>query len=259
MTPVVDIHCHILPGIDDGSKSWRASMKLAQDAVDDGITHAICTPHTLNGRYLNHKKDVIALTDEFQQKLDDAKIPLVVFPGQEVRLSGGIPEALDNDDILFCDEAGQYMLLELPSEGVPHYTKDMIYQLTSRGIIPIIVHPERNSEILESPDKLQPLIEMGCLVQITASSYTGIFGKEIEECAHNFIEAGQCAFFASDAHDLPKREYQMKAALNKLVNEFGEDKRAEFLQNARNAINGDLVQMHWHPLKKKKKRFFGLF
>lgn len=257
--PVVDLHCHILPGIDDGSKDWETSLKLARDAVDDGITHALCTPHTLNGRYLNHKADVIKLTEEFQDKIDQAGIPLTVFPGHEVRLSGGLLEALDNDDILFCDEDGQYMLLELPSNEVPHYTKNMIFQLQQRGITPIIVHPERNNEILEEPTKLQEFLEMGVLVQITASSYTGIFGKKIEDCSREFIRAGQCAFFASDAHDLPKREYQMHAAMDKLAKEFGEDKRQKYLSNAQKVINGELVHLDWQPLKKKRKKFLGLF
>ena len=256
---VVDLHCHILPGIDDGSKDWETSLKLAQDAVNDGITHALCTPHTLNGRFLNHKADVIKLTEEFQDKIDQAGIPLTVFPGHEVRLSGGLLEALDNDDILFCDEDGQYMLLELPSNEVPHYTKNMVFQLQQKGITPIIVHPERNNEILEEPTKLQEFLEMGVLVQITASSYTGIFGKKIEDCSREFIKAGQCAFFASDAHDLPKREYQMHAAMDKLAKEFGEDKRQEYLSNAQKVINGELVHLDWQPLKKKRKKFLGLF
>ena len=82
------------------------------------LTHAVCTPHTLNGKYLNHKDDVIRLTENFQDMLDEAKIPLTVFPGQEVRISGDLPDALDNDDILFLDEEEQYMLLEFPSDDV---------------------------------------------------------------------------------------------------------------------------------------------
>ena len=101
---LVDIHCHILPGIDDGSKDWETSIKLAHAAVKDGITHAVVTPHTLNGRYLNHKKDVIKLTAEYQKRLKDENIPLTVFPGQEVRISGDLPQALDDDDILFLDD-----------------------------------------------------------------------------------------------------------------------------------------------------------
>ncbi|WP_019431387.1 CpsB/CapC family capsule biosynthesis tyrosine phosphatase, partial [Limnohabitans sp. Rim47] len=99
----------------------------------------------------------------------------------EVRLSGDLIDALDNDDILFCDEDGTYMLLEFPSEDVPTYAQDTIFKIMQRGVTPIIVHPERNSRILKEPEILQGMLEQGCLVQITASSYTGIFGKKIEE------------------------------------------------------------------------------
>ncbi|KRL90898.1 tyrosine-protein phosphatase [Lactobacillus kalixensis] len=254
---LVDIHCHILPGIDDGSKDWETSIKLARDAVKDGVTHAVCTPHTLNGKYTNHKDDVIRLTENFQDMLDEAKIPLTVFPGQEVRISGDLPAALDNDDILFLDETGQYMLLEFPSDDVPTYAKDMIFNIQQRGITPIVVHPERNSRILKEPHILQGLIEQGCLVQITASSYVGTFGKDIEEMSRRFIDAGQCACFASDAHDLPKRQYEYSAALKKLNSEFGQGVAQEFEANARAIVNGDNVQLNWQPLKKKKK--FWLF
>ncbi len=250
---LVDIHCHILPGIDDGSKDWETSIKLAHAAVKDGITHAVVTPHTLNGRYLNHKKDVIKLTAEYQKRLKDENIPLTVFPGQEVRISGDLPQALDDDDILFLDEDGRYMLLEFPSDDVPSYAKDMIFKIMQRGITPIIVHPERNSRILKEPVILQELIEQGCLVQITASSYIGTFGKDIEEMSRKFIEAGQCSCFASDAHDLPKRQYEYSEALEKLSNEFGQGVAQEYRDNAQALVNGDNVQMNWRPLKKKKR------
>lgn len=250
---LVDIHCHILPGIDDGSKDWETSIKLAHAAVKDGITHAVVTPHTLNGRYLNHKKDVIKLTAEYQKRLKDENIPLTVFPGQEVRISGDLPQALDDDDILFLDEDGRYMLFEFPSDDVPSYAKDMIFKIMQRGITPIIVHPERNSRILKEPVILQELIEQGCLVQITASSYIGTFGKDIEEMSRKFIEAGQCSCFASDAHDLPKRQYEYSEALEKLSNEFGQGVAQEYRDNAQALVNGDNVQMNWRPLKKKKR------
>lgn len=254
---LVDIHCHILPGADDGARDWQTSIKLAREAVADGVTHAVCTPHMLNGKYINHKKDVIRLTENFQDMLDDAKIPLTVFPGQEVRISGDLPKALDDDDILFLDEDGQYMLLEFPSDDVPAYTRDMVFELMQRGITPIVVHPERNKKILEEPTILQELIEQGCLVQITASSYMGIFGKKIEEMSRKFIEAGQCACFASDAHDLPKRQYEYSEALEKLSNEFGSERAQEFRDNAQAIVNGDDVQLDWRPLKEKRK--FWLF
>ena len=144
------------------------------------------------------------------------------------------------------------MLLEFPSEDVPTYAKDMTFKLLSRGITPIIVHPERNSGILAHPEKLQEFLEQGCLTQITASSYVGVFGKEIEKLADRFVEAGQVATFASDAHTLPKRESRMHDAYEKLEKTQGLDVANSFKRNARNIINSDNVNLNWKPLKKKK-------
>ena len=172
-------------------------------------------------------------------------------------MSGDLIDALDNDDILFCDEDGTYMLLEFPSEDVPTYAQDTIFKIMQCGVTPIIVHPERNSRILKEPEILQGMLEQGCLVQITASSYTGIFGKKIEEMSRKLIAAGQGCTFASDAHDLPRRQYQLSEAYKKMSQEFSQDLAQQWQDNARSIINGDPVQMDWHPLKQKKK--FWLF
>ena len=254
---LVDIHCHILPGIDDGSKDMATSLKLARQAVNDGITHALVTPHHLNGRYINHKKDVIQLTDLFQKRLEKENIPLTVFACQEVRLSDKLIEAVDNDDILYCDPDGQYMLLEFPSEDVPAYAKNVVFELLQRGITPIIVHPERNNKILQEPKTLEGFLEQGCLVQVTASSYTGVFGKKIADLSKRMIEAGQVDCFASDAHDLPNREYELSEAIDKARQEFGREVAYNLKNNARKIINGDQVMLNWQPLGKKKK--FWLF
>lgn len=250
---LVDIHAHLLPGIDDGSPDMATSLQLAKAAAADGITHALMTPHHLNGRYANHKEDVIRLTNEFQEQLKQAEIDLTVFPSQEVRLNSEIPSALDADDILFCDEEGTYMLLEMPSEDVPLYAKEMTYQLLSRGITPIIVHPERNNRILKEPELLQEFLEQGCLTQVTASSYVGVFGKKIEDLSDRLIAAGQVATFASDAHSLAKRESKMTEAYDKLTKQVGEEVATTFKQNAQDIINGENISLDWKPLRKKKR------
>ena len=249
---LVDIHSHILPGIDDGSPDMATSLDLARAAVADGITHALMTPHHLNGRYNNHKNDVIKLTGEFQKALDEAEIPLTVFASQEVRLSADIPDALDNDDILFCDEDGKYMLLEFPSEDVPTYAQNMTFNLLGRGITPIIVHPERNNRILHEPEVLEAFLKQRCLTQVTASSYVGVFGKEIADLSERLIDAGQVATFASDAHSLAKRESKMTEAYNKLAKQNKSDVE-KFKQNAKNFINGEQVSLDWKTLRKKKR------
>ncbi|MEK2589125.1 CpsB/CapC family capsule biosynthesis tyrosine phosphatase [Lentilactobacillus buchneri] len=238
---MIDLHCHLLPGVDDGSKSMDISLKLANDAVRDGIDYALLTPHHMNGVYLNHKKAVIQQTQEFQVELDRHKISLKVFPGQEVRINGDLLTALDQDDILFADESGRYLMLEFPDDDVPSYTSNMIYELMQRGIIPVIVHPERNTKIMKQPDILYDLLSRGCLSQITAGSYVGTFGHKVQKFSKQLIQTGQAYVFASDAHDLPNRKYEMTNAFAKLNREFGNDYVSRFSENTKRIINGDNI------------------
>lgn len=257
---MIDLHCHLLPGIDDGSSSLNVSLKLAANAVQDGINYALLTPHHMNGVYINHKADILRMTSEFQKELTNHNIGLTVFPGQEVRINGDLLNALDRDDILFADEGGKYLMLEFPDDDVPAYTSDMVYQLEQRGITPVIVHPERNTMIMRHPSLLYELLQKGCLSQITASSYVGTFGEKVEHFSQRIIDAGQGYIFASDAHNLPGRKYEMRAAFSKLSREFGGELAKEFEENAKNIINGDMVERHQiQVVNRKKHKFLGLF
>lgn len=253
---MVDLHCHLLPGIDDGSRSMEISLRMAREATENGVTHALLTPHHMNGRYVNHKQDVIQCTRKFQKQINTHNIPLTVFPGQEVRINGQLLEALDKDDILFADTSRKYMMLEFPDDDVPHYTNQMIFDLQQQGIIPVIVHPERNTKIMAKPDIIYQLLEKGCLSQITASSYVGTFGKKVENFSRQLIEAGQGYVFASDAHDLPGRKYEMRQAFAKMQHEFGQELVNEYQQNARSIINGENVSINEIKVLKKKRRFW---
>jgi protein-tyrosine phosphatase len=254
---MIDLHCHLLPGVDDGSKSMDISLKLANDAVRDGIDYALLTPHHMNGVYLNHKKAVIQQAQEFQMELDRHEIPLKVFPGQEVRINGDLLTALDQDDILFADEGGRYLMLEFPDDDVPNYTSNMIYELIKRGIIPVIVHPERNTKIMKQPDILYGLLNRGCLSQITAGSYVGVFGHKVQRFSKQLIQAGQAYIFASDAHNLPNRRYEMTNAFSKLDHKFGYDYVSRFSENAKRIINGDDISLN--NFSKIKTHPFHLF
>lgn len=253
---MVDLHCHLLPRVDDGSKSMEISLRMAREAVENGVTHALLTPHHMNGRYVNHKQDVTRLTKQFADELDKHNIPLTVFPGQEVRINGNLLEALDNDDILFADTGNRYLMLEFPDDDVPHYTNRMIFDLQQRGITPVIVHPERNTMIMDKPDILYELLQKGCLSQITASSYVGTFGKKVEKFSRQLIEAGQGYVFASDAHDLPGRKYEMRQAFEKLSSEFGNEFARQYADNARSIINGEDVAINTVKKLRKKKHFW---
>lgn len=257
---LIDLHCHILPGVDDGSKDMGMSLDLARVAVEQGISHILVTPHHMDGEYTNHKVDVIQKTNEFQEKLDEENIPLTVFPGQEVHLTGDLLAAIDDDDILFMDEGGKYLLLELPHNGIPEYTEKILFELLSRGIVPVIAHPERNQGFQQNPDKLYDFVEMGCLTQVTSSSYLNVFGEKVTNLTEKIIEANLGFVFSSDAHNFRGRRFLMKEAFEKLEQTDGE-RRAELLNfNAKAIINGDEISdegiVRISELKKKKKRFW---
>lgn len=257
---MIDIHCHILPNIDDGARSWEDSLALAELAVEEGITHLLATPHHLNGKYVNKKQEVSRITEELQKRMNQANLPLTVFPAQEVRVSGDILAGIENDEILFVDETNKYLLIEFPAMTIPHYAEQLFFSLQQKGITPVIVHPERNQEIIENPDRLLEFIERGALAQLTASSYIGVFGKKIAELSSQLIDANLVHVLASDAHNTRGRAFNMKEAFQKLEKEFGKEKVREFQQNAKDLINGDYIQPNTpSEIRKKRRKRFGLF
>lgn len=260
MSGLIDLHCHMLPGVDDGAKDLPFALDMARAAVDEGISHILLTPHHMDGDYTNHRLDVLNRVTNFQQSIRNAEIPLTVFPGQEVHLTGDLLKAIDANDVLYMDEGGRYLLLELPHSGVPEYTEDMIFELKTRGITPVIAHPERNHGFQKHPDKLYDFVTMGCLTQLTSSSYLGIFGKDVEKLTSKIIDSGMGYIFASDAHNFKGRRFVMKEAFDKLVKEKGKDFAEHFNANAKAIINGDDVPRGTaQRISSLKKKRFWLF
>lgn len=255
---MIDLHCHILPSIDDGAKSIEDSIDMAREAVAEGITHIVATPHYKNGHWDNEKKDILLLVDELQEELDARGIPLTIFPGQEVRINGELFEDLKEDKIQFIDESKQYVLIEFPTPSVPAYSESLFFELQKEGIIPIIVHPERNRAVLNDPNVLLPFIEKGALAQLTASSYVGGFGKSIQKLSKQLIEANLVHFIASDAHNISSRAFYMDEAYQKLEKEFGREKVEEYHQVTKDLINGELI-IPPTARKVKKIKFLGIF
>lgn len=256
---LIDLHCHILPEVDDGASSLKDALQLGQAAVDQDITHILLTPHHLDKSYVNHKQDIVNKTQKFQESLHEKGIPLTVFPGQEVHLNGDLLQKIDVDDVIFMDESQRYLLLELPHNDFPEYTAKVIFDLQSRGIMPVIAHPERNRAFQKDPTKLYKLVEQGCLTQLTAGSYLGVFGKEVEKFTEKIIAANLGTIFASDAHNFKGRKFAMKEAFEKLSDK-NSDTAQRFNRNAKNILNGDEVEfVEYHPsheFKTNKKKFW---
>lgn len=253
---LVDLHSHILPGVDDGSPDIEHSLALAQAAVEDGVTHMLLTPHHMDGNYINHKVDVVRKTQIFQQELIKNNIQLRVFPGQEVHINANLLEAIDNNDVLFADENNRYLMLELPHTHVPEYfIKNILPELKSRDITPVIVHPERNQEIQRTPKLLYEMVNKGCLTQLTASSYLDIFGKEVTEFTQKIIDANLGFVFSSDAHNLKGRKTRMTKAFEKLYR-VSEKKANQYWENGKEILNGEDVSLQQIRPIKKRNSFF---
>jgi protein-tyrosine phosphatase len=254
---MVDIHSHILPGVDDGARDLSESIEMAKVAVQQGIHTIVATPHHLNNRYENGKQSILAKVEELNRVLLEEKIDLKVLPGQEVRIHGELVEGYNVGEILPVNHM-QYVLVEFSSSHVPRYTETLFYDLQNKGLIPVIVHPERNQEIIENSEILYNLVQKGALSQVTASSVCGDFGKKIKNFSHQLIEANLTHFIASDAHDTFSRPFKMREAFDLIETKYGTDMVYLFEENAELLVEGSHVYKEV-PERIKKKKFFGIF
>ena len=255
---MIDLHCHILANIDDGSQSDEMSLAMARKAVSEGITQIVATPHHQNGRYVNEKDLIVKKVNDLNELLVKEDVPLTVLPGQENRIYGKILEDYQDSKILTLNDTGKYIFIELPSSQVPYYTERLLFDIQSKGIVPIIVHPERNSRLIEEPELLYNLISKGALAQVTASSVTGRFGKKIKKFSHQLIDANLIHFVSSDAHNLDGRSFHMQEALESIEKENGTEMIYAFLENAEYVIKGQMCFKE-PPERVKRKKILGIF
>jgi protein-tyrosine phosphatase len=197
---LIDLHCHILHGIDDGPESQDQSLAMARRAVEDGIHTIVATPHTLNGMYTNPIKEIVERVAALQGALSNNHIELTVYAGADVRLCPGMPELIKSGDAGTLNNAGKYVMIELPSQAIPSGAGDEIFSLKLNGITPIISHPERNPEIQRDSNILYKFIRMGALSQVTAMSLAGDFGEAAMCCAEMLLTNRLAHVIASDAH-----------------------------------------------------------
>lgn len=219
---MIDIHAHILPGIDDGAKTIEESLKMAQIAVTDGITKIIATPHVIAGLYENQKLDIIKLVSELNSRLKAENIPLEILPGAEYRLEPELPQKLQKGALLTLNDTGKYLLAELPDTFIPEYAENVLYQIQLQGIIPVIAHPERNSVLAQNPDRLKKLIDKGMKAQVTTGSITGNFGSRAQKAGLYFLRQGLIHTAASDAHSARGRTPRLKSCSIAVKERFGE-------------------------------------
>jgi protein-tyrosine phosphatase len=210
-TQVIDLHSHILPGVDDGAQSVADSLEIARAAVADGIEVLAATPHVRDD-YPTEAEEMESLVGELRRTLLSEGIPLDLRKGGEIALNR--LDSLSPEELRRFGLAGnpEYVLLEFPYYGWPLALADRVFQLRTLGVTPVIAHPERNSEVQASPERLRPLVEAGALLQVTASSIDGRLGRGPEATGLELVERGLAHMLASDAHHASVRAVGMTGA-----------------------------------------------
>jgi protein-tyrosine phosphatase len=232
---MIDIHCHILPALDDGPSDPEMSVAMAEMAIGDGITHVIATPHASpNHEFVPELVEV--RRNELQSRLHGR---LTIATGCDFHLSFENLQHIGQHPSLYTLNQKNYLLVEFADYSIPPSMDQALHELQLLGLQPVITPPERNPLIRAKPDRLFRWLRQGCYAQVTAQSLSGRFGKSAQASAEEWIDAGAVHFLASDAHNITSRPPRLKDAFDYLVKKHGEDvAQALLVDNPRAALEG---------------------
>ncbi len=208
---MIDLHCHLLPGVDDGAKDLATALDMARRACAEGITTTVCTPHILPAVYENEGPDIQAAVTSLQEALSLAGIPLQLLSGADVHMVPDIVSGLKQGRILTL-AGSRYLLLEPPHHVMPPQFDDCIFGLQSAGYVAILTHPERLSWIEPQYALIRRMVTKGLWIQLTAGSLTGRFGKRPRYWAERMLDEGLCHVIATDAHNISTRPPHLAGA-----------------------------------------------
>ena len=201
---MIDLHCHILPGIDDGAKTLDDSLAMARIAVADGIHTMACTPHIYPGMYMNDGPGIAHARARLQAELDHRGIPLKLVIGADVHLVPGLVEGLRCGRVPTLN-GSRYFLLEPSHTTPPPRLEDEVHRLLAAGYTPIVTHPERLAWVESHYPVFVRLIEQGAWMQLTAGALVGVFGKRAQYWGERFLAEGHTHLLATDAHTTGRR------------------------------------------------------
>ncbi len=245
---MIDIHCHILPCLDDGAQNLEEAIEMAKQAWSRGVREIVATPHCIPGSRIIDPKKIKDGVDELNNILEEKQINVGIHGGAEVFLDPSIPELLDKEQLLTI--WNKYILLELPFIGYPSWIHQMLFEVSIRGFKAIIAHPERNISIGDNPNLTLELIEKGALIQVNSGSLLGHFGRKTKKTAEILLSHNMVHFIGSDAHNTRGRSIN----LNKL--DIGKELTFDNPERLRNG--DDVVGLTPRPYKAKRglARFF---
>ncbi len=210
---MLDIHSHILPNVDDGSRDMEESIEMARIYLDNGVDKVIATPHYIEGAENSTKDENLRALEKLRETLSNNGLDLKVYLGNEVYFTMEIINYLKEGKVSTLNDS-RYILLELPMYDMPLYTEDLIYELLLNGYIPIIAHPERNLKIMENPNILYELIIQGALAQLNLPSIEGSYGSRVKDTGEILLKHNMIHFVGTDAHSQNKRAPNVEKSLD---------------------------------------------
>lgn len=239
---MIDLHCHLLPGIDDGPATLEEALNLARHAVAQGIRRAVVTPHIHPGRYDNDRATIRAAFEVFRTALAAHGIPLELGYSAEVHVDPVVLPLVEEDRLPFLGEVEGFriVLLEFPHGHIPVGSEKLVDWFLQRGIRPLIAHPERNKAVMHDWRRIAPFVSMGCWLQLTAGAVTGDFGPAAREVALTLLQEGWVRILASDAHNLEHRPPEMERGREAAAVIVGEEESWRLVRdNPERIVSGD--------------------
>jgi protein-tyrosine phosphatase len=237
---MVDIHCHIIPEVDDGAPSWDVALEMCEMAVHDGIEHIVATPHA-DFQYSYNREELAARLERLQQLCGGS--PGLTL-GCDFHLSyDNLEDAFTRPERYTIGNTG-YLLVEFSNYSIPQQITGALLRLLELGITPVITHPERNPLLQNNPDRLLPWIDAGCLVQVTANSLTGFWGEQARRSARVLLDQQMVHVLATDAHESRRRVPLLSPARRAVAMLYGEE-RARLLveDNPRSIVSGEKIRV----------------
>lgn len=238
---LIDIHCHILHGVDDGARSLADSIHMAEEALRRGIHKIIATPHHMLHDYCNPRDRILAAVSELQAELVIQQMDLELIPGQELRLTENYEQPFQNKEWQTLGSS-PYLLVELPSSGIPPYFWDFVQYVHHSNRRIIIAHPERNLSIMTNKELAHLMIQKGILLQLNTSSLLGHHGQKIKKTALYLIKQQWIHFIASDAHGTYDRGFSLPEGYDLVRQLVGEEYAATLMQHAKLVALGGMIE-----------------
>lgn len=245
---MIDMHSHIVYGIDDGAKSEEMSLKMLTLSKENGVDEIVATPHFMKGRFNYEYQEVIKLVEKLQRLAEENGIDIKIYCGQEVYYSKNLIEYY-NEGVIGTINNSKYMLIELPMiEFNIEEVIDSIYELQIRGITPIIAHPERYKLFIKKPSMINKFISEGYLFQLNSGSVVGDFGKDVKKTAKVFLDHNIYSVVGSDAH----RDRGRSTDVNEFLNIIDEKCRINLKNNSQKILNNKEIESGAIKIKEKK-------